>query len=39
MASITIDNVIKDYGTTRVLHGLNLDIREPTVALDAPRWP
>ncbi|WP_425049743.1 ABC transporter ATP-binding protein [Psychromarinibacter sp. S121] len=28
MASITIDNVIKDYGTTRVLHGLNLDIRE-----------
>ncbi|MCB9944540.1 MAG: ABC transporter ATP-binding protein [Geminicoccaceae bacterium] len=27
-ASITIEDVVKDYGATRVLHGLDLDVRE-----------
>ncbi|MEZ5848930.1 MAG: ABC transporter ATP-binding protein [Geminicoccaceae bacterium] len=27
-AAVTIDNVVKDYGPVRVLHGLELDIRE-----------
>jgi ABC-type sugar transport system ATPase subunit len=28
MSAITIDNIVKDYGPNRVLHGLKLDIRE-----------
>jgi len=28
MSAITIDDVVKDYGSHRVLHGLQLDVRE-----------
>ena len=40
MATITLDNVIKRYGDTQVIHGVSLEVAdgELIVIADSPAW-